>query len=54
VVNAEDYFIGPAIDITRMTILHAGPILTRYCDPGPIGRVTVRIESAARVGLSSE
>jgi xanthine dehydrogenase YagS FAD-binding subunit len=28
VVNAEDYFIGPAIDITRMTVLKPGDVLT--------------------------
>jgi xanthine dehydrogenase YagS FAD-binding subunit len=28
VVNAEDYFIGPAIDITRLTILKPGDLLT--------------------------
>lgn len=28
VVNAEDYFIGPGYDITRMTILNPGEILT--------------------------
>jgi xanthine dehydrogenase YagS FAD-binding subunit len=28
VVNAEDYFIGPAFDITRMTILQPGDLLT--------------------------
>jgi xanthine dehydrogenase YagS FAD-binding subunit len=28
VVNAEDYFIGPAIDITKMTILQTGDLLT--------------------------
>jgi xanthine dehydrogenase YagS FAD-binding subunit len=28
VVNAEDYFIGPAMDITRMTILQSGDLLT--------------------------
>ncbi len=27
-VNAEDYFIGPAIDITRMTVLKPGELLT--------------------------
>jgi xanthine dehydrogenase YagS FAD-binding subunit len=27
-VNAEDYFIGPAIDITRMTVLRPGDLLT--------------------------
>jgi xanthine dehydrogenase YagS FAD-binding subunit len=28
VVNAEDYFIGPELDITRMTILRHGDLLT--------------------------
>jgi xanthine dehydrogenase YagS FAD-binding subunit len=28
VVNAEDYFIGPGTDITRMTILRPGDLLT--------------------------
>ena len=28
VVNAEDYFIGPDLDITRMTILQPGDLLT--------------------------
>jgi xanthine dehydrogenase YagS FAD-binding subunit len=28
VVNAEDFFIGPGIDITRMTILEPGDLLT--------------------------
>src|SRR6266480_980247 len=28
VVNAEDYFIGPAIDIMRMTVLRPGELLT--------------------------
>src|SRR5436189_3794422 len=28
IVNAEDYFIGPAIDITRMTVLAPGELLT--------------------------
>ena len=28
VVDAEDYFIGPAIDITRMTVLKPGEMLT--------------------------
>jgi xanthine dehydrogenase YagS FAD-binding subunit len=27
-VNAEDYFIGPSIDITRMTVLQPGELLT--------------------------
>jgi xanthine dehydrogenase YagS FAD-binding subunit len=28
VVNAEDYFVGPAIDITRMNVLEPGELLT--------------------------
>ncbi|HTI41193.1 MAG TPA: xanthine dehydrogenase family protein subunit M [Vicinamibacterales bacterium] len=28
VVNAQDYFIGPSTDITRMTVLQAGDLLT--------------------------
>jgi xanthine dehydrogenase YagS FAD-binding subunit len=28
IVNAEDYFIGPAVDITRMTVLEPGELLT--------------------------
>src|SRR3981081_4010304 len=28
VVNAEDYFIGPGIEITRMTVLRPGELLT--------------------------
>jgi xanthine dehydrogenase YagS FAD-binding subunit len=28
VVNAEDYFVGPAIDITHMTVLRPGELLT--------------------------
>ena len=28
VVNAEDYFIGPGVDITRMTVLRPGELLT--------------------------
>ena len=27
-VKAEDYFVGPAIDITRMTVLRPGELLT--------------------------
>ena len=28
VVNAEDYFVGPGVDITRMTVLQPGDLLT--------------------------
>lgn len=34
IVNAEDYFIGPAIDITRMNILQPGDLLTAIRLPG--------------------
>ncbi|HLG56714.1 MAG TPA: xanthine dehydrogenase family protein subunit M [Vicinamibacterales bacterium] len=34
VVPAEDYFIGPDIDITRMTILRTGELLTSIRLPG--------------------
>jgi xanthine dehydrogenase YagS FAD-binding subunit len=34
VVDAENYFIGPAIDITRMTVLQPGELLTTIRVPG--------------------
>src|SRR5262245_13616594 len=34
VVNAEDYFVGPALDITRMTALRPGELLTALRIPG--------------------
>src|SRR5271169_6034216 len=34
VVDAEDYFIGPGTDITRMTILEHGSLLTAIRIPG--------------------
>ncbi len=34
VVNAEDYFIGPKVDIKRMTILQPGDLLTAVRIPG--------------------
>jgi xanthine dehydrogenase YagS FAD-binding subunit len=34
IVAAEDYFIGPSTDITRMTILHPGDLLTAIRLPG--------------------
>ena len=33
VVDAEDYFIGPSIDITRMTVLKPGDLLTKIRVP---------------------
>ena len=37
VVDAEDYFIGPAIDITRMTVLRPGDLLTSIRIPSTWG-----------------
>jgi xanthine dehydrogenase YagS FAD-binding subunit len=34
VLNAEEYFIGPATDITRMTALRPGELLTAIRIPG--------------------
>ena len=34
VVNAEDYFIGPSVDITRMTVLAPNELLTAIRIPG--------------------
>ena len=34
VVAAEEYFVGPAIDITRMTVLRPGELLTAIRIPG--------------------
>jgi xanthine dehydrogenase YagS FAD-binding subunit len=34
VVAAGDYFVGPAIDITRMTVIQPGEILTSIRIPG--------------------
>jgi xanthine dehydrogenase YagS FAD-binding subunit len=34
VVAAEDYFLGPEIDITRMTVLQPGELLTAIRVPG--------------------
>src|ERR671933_789442 len=33
-ISAQDYFVGPAIDITRMTILDHGELLTAVRIPG--------------------
>lgn len=40
VVKAEDYFVGPAIDITRMTILQPGELLTAIRIPGTWANAT--------------
>ncbi len=37
IVNAEDFFVGPKVDIKRMTILEAGDLLTAIRIPGTWG-----------------
>jgi xanthine dehydrogenase YagS FAD-binding subunit len=47
VVDAQDYFIGPAIDITRMTILEPGQLLTAIRIPGTWGGAQFYFEKVA-------
>lgn len=47
VVDAEDYFIGPSIDITRMTILQPGDILTAIRIPGAWANASFYFEKVA-------
>ena len=52
--TAEDYFIGPGIDITRMTVLQPGELLTAIRIPGDVGGRAVLLREGARpagVGL---
>ena len=54
VVNAEDYWIGPGIDITRMNVLAPNELLTAIRIPGDVGRRAVLLREGARppgVGL---
>jgi xanthine dehydrogenase YagS FAD-binding subunit len=44
VVNAEDYFIGPGTDITRMTVLRPGDLLTAIRIPGTWAGATFYFE----------
>jgi xanthine dehydrogenase YagS FAD-binding subunit len=44
VVNAEDYFIGPGTDITRMTVLRPGDLLTAIRIPGTWAGTTFYFE----------
>ena len=47
VVPAEDYFIGPGIDITRMTVLRPGELLTAIRIPGDwADRKSTRLNSS--------
>ncbi len=53
-VNAEDYLIGPGIDITRMTVLQPNELLVAIRIPGDVGRRAVLLREGARppgVGL---
>jgi xanthine dehydrogenase YagS FAD-binding subunit len=47
VVNAEDYFIGPGYDITRMTTLNPGEILTAIRIPGTWANTDFYFEKVA-------
>ena len=44
VVKAEDYFLGPAIDIMRMTVLQPGDLLTAIRIPGTWANATFYFE----------
>jgi len=44
VVNAEDYFIGPSTDITRMTVLRPGDLLTAIRIPSTWAGATFYFE----------
>ena len=44
VVNAEDYFIGPATDITHMTVLNSGELLTAIRIPAAWARTQFYFE----------
>ena len=53
-MKAEDYFVGPAIDIMRMTVLRAGRTADDDPDSGDVGGGTVLLREGARpqrVGL---
>ena len=52
VVDAEDYFIGPDIDITRMTVLRPGDLLTAIRIPGDVGRARSSISRRCATGRS--
>ena len=46
VVNAADYFIGPGTDITRLTVLRPGELLTTIRIPGAWAGARVSFEKA--------
>jgi xanthine dehydrogenase YagS FAD-binding subunit len=47
VVDAEDFFIGPKTDITRMTVLKPGELLTAIRLPGAWANATFHFEKAS-------
>ena len=54
VINAADYFIGPGTDITRMTALQPGELLTAIRSAGDLGRRACLLREGPRpsgVGL---
>ncbi len=56
VVDAEDYFIGPDIDITRLHILQPGDLLTAIRIPSSMGRSEILFRKGTgpeRLGLSA-
>ena len=56
VISAEDYFVGPDIDITRLNILQPGDLLTSIRIPGDMGRRAVLFREdprPARLGFSA-
>ena len=48
VVNAEDYFVGPAVDITRMTVLAPGDAADGDSDSVDVGRRAVLLREGPR------
>ena len=57
VVDAEDYFVGPETDITRINILRPGDLLTAIRIPADVGRREVLFRESARpqrLGFSAD
>ena len=48
IVDAEDYFVGPGTDITRMTVLEPGDLLTTIRMPCRVGRRAVLLREGPR------
>ena len=57
VIDAEDYFVGPDIDITRLNILQAGRSAHRHSDSVHLGGRAILFRESprpARLGLSAD